>query len=232
MRKVYVALLVALTALCTAAVIAPSASAKELTIKALKAQLAAAQEHQKQATAVAMVSAANIEGALMLRAGLTDLTQLPEQMRDDLPARLMADGLVSDVELAALGEDLVAKERAVTSWVKKVKGLQKRIKLRLQIASWNRNHQWWPLIKIACDKYHVNASNLRHMMILESDGQHQLSGLYQGLFQYSYSTWSGSWNPWRHESIYDGWAQIQATALAISKGMGPSQWPNTYPMSF
>ena len=232
MRKVYVALLVALTALCTAAVIAPSASAKELTIKALKAQLAAAQEHQKQATAAAMVSAANIEGALMLRAGLTDLTQLPAQMRDDLPARLMADGLVSDVELAALGEDLVAKERAVTSWVKKVKGLQKRIKLRLQITSWNRNHQWWPLIKIACDKYHVNAGNLRHMMILESDGQHRLSGLYQGLFQYSYATWSGSWNPWRHESIYDGWAQIQATALAISKGMGPSQWPNTYPMSF
>jgi hypothetical protein len=28
------------------------------------------------------------------------------------------------------------------------------------------------------------------------------------------------------------WAQIRATALALSKGMGPSQWPNTYPMSF
>ena len=44
--------------------------------------------------------------------------------------------------------------------------------------------------------------------------------MYKGLFQYYPATWSGSWNPWRRHSIFDGWAQIRATAYALSRGMG------------
>ena len=70
------------------------------------------------------------------------------------------------------------------------------------------------------------------MMMLESGGRRAVGGMYKGLFQYHPSTWAGSWNPWRRESISNGWAQIRATAYALRKGMGPSQWPNTYPMAF
>jgi len=38
--------------------------------------------------------------------------------------------------------------------------------------------------------------------------------------------------PWRHESIFNDWAQISATAFALSKGVGPSQEPTTYPVAF
>lgn len=233
MRKAYVALLLVLTMLCTAAVFAPSATANVHTIDELKAMLAHAKGRQKEAVAKAAIATANLEGALLLRGGLDDLTELPELMNDTLPTRLLADQVVSDTEIAGLEKTLAAKRNAVATWTKKVKGLKARLKLRLQIEQWNRTHTWWPLIKIACAKYDdVDPQCLHRMMILESDGQPGLGGPYQGLFQYSYTTWESKWNPWRHLSIYDGWAQIRATALAIHKGMGPSQWPNTYRMAF
>lgn len=233
MRKAYVALLLMLTVLCTAAVFAPSATAKVHTIDELKAMLKHAKSRQKEAVAKAGIATANLEGALLLRGGLTDLALLPELMNDAVPARLLADAIVSDTEIAVLERDLVTKRNAVASWTKKVKGLQERLNLRLQIEKWNRNHTWWPLIKIACAKYDdVNPKSLQRMMILESSGNPRLGGPYQGLFQYSWSTWRSHWNPWRNLSIYDGWAQIRATALAIHKGMGRSQWPNTYCMAF
>jgi len=55
---------------------------------------------------------------------------------------------------------------------------------------------------------------------------------YLGLYQHSPSTWRGNWNPWRDRSIYDGVAQIWATATAIHRGYGPDMWPNTYPAAF
>ena len=70
------------------------------------------------------------------------------------------------------------------------------------------------------------------MMMLESGGRRSAGSRYKGLYQYYPGTWYGDWNPWRHESIYDGWAQIRATAYALGRGMGPSQWPYTYPMAF
>ena len=78
----------------------------------------------------------------------------------------------------------------------------------------------------------MSTAGLYRMMMLESGGSRTIGGTYKGLFQYYPSTWSGSWNPWRGESIYNGWAQIRATAYALSRGMGRSQWPNTYPMAF
>jgi len=69
-------------------------------------------------------------------------------------------------------------------------------------------------------------------MMAESGGRRYAGTTYKGLFQYYPGTWRASWNPWGDESIYNGWAQIQATAYAIDRGMGPSNWPATYPAAF
>jgi len=93
---------------------------------------------------------------------------------------------------------------------------------------------WWPRIQTAAGKYGINASGMYRLMMLESGGNANASnhGQYLGLFQYCYSTWRGSWNPWGKASIFDGDAQIKATALAIHLGHGPGWWPNTYPWAF
>jgi len=92
---------------------------------------------------------------------------------------------------------------------------------------------WMPIVRDAARHNHISAVGLRRLMSLESGGRaHAESGSYHGLYQYCWSTWRAAWNPYRGRSIYDGEAQIRATALAIRKGFGPSQWPNTYPIAF
>jgi hypothetical protein len=68
------------------------------------------------------------------------------------------------------------------------------------------------------------------MMMRESGGQRFAGSgtAFKGLFQYHIGTWAASWNPWRHDDIYDGSSQIFATAYAIHKGMGPSMWTTTF----
>ena len=98
------------------------------------------------------------------------------------------------------------------------------------MAMWERRGKWMPIIEMAAAKYHVKADGMYRMMMRESGGQRYAgaSGAYKGLFQYWTGTWSASWNPWRHDSIYDGSSQIYATAYAISKGMGPQMWTTTW----
>ena len=93
---------------------------------------------------------------------------------------------------------------------------------------------WWPLIQSAAGKYDVNAGGMYRLMMVESGGNDSSGkhGQYMGLFQYSTSVWRGSWNPWRQASIFDGDAQIRATALAIHLGHGPGWWPGTYSWAF
>lgn len=157
---------------------------------------------------------------------------LPTLMRPGLAADLLADGIVTSEEISSLEARLTAAKRTARRWNVRVRRLQRRIELLQQIAAWNRDGRWRPLIAVAAARYHVSADGLYRMMMLESGGRRTVGTTYKGLFQYYPSTWSGSWNPWRHESIYNGWAQIRATAYAIGRGMGPSQWPNTYPMAF
>ncbi len=154
-------------------------------------------------------------------------------MDQALAAALLADGVVSDEEVAAL-QARVVKLRAMTKrWSDKVKRLAKRVRLRVQIQKWNSRGQWRPLIEIAARKYGVSAAGLYRLMMLESTGQRRVvSGPYHGLFQFMTREWSASWNPWRGTSIYDGWAQIRLAALAIGRGMGPSIWTHTYSMAF
>jgi soluble lytic murein transglycosylase-like protein len=94
---------------------------------------------------------------------------------------------------------------------------------------------WRPIVAVAAQKNRISAAGLYRMMQLESGGRLHAAGsggAYLGLYQYSPSTWRGSWNPWRDRSIYDGVAQIWATATAIHRGYGPHMWPNTFPAAF
>ena len=129
------------------------------------------------------------------------------------------------VQLAAT----VSTRRAI---VRRWDALADKLKLRLMIACWNRAGEWKPLIAIAAARYHVSADGLYRLMQYESGGNRYAGGTYKGLFQYYPGTWRGAWNPWRDLGIYNGWAQIRATASAIDRGMGPSQWPNTYWRAF
>ena len=163
---------------------------------------------------------------------LSALAAPPVSMDPTLAATLLADGVVTADEVAAQQARSVRTAELARRWAVKVRRLQGRIRSLQRIAEWSRRGQWKPLIEIAGKKYGVSTAGLYRMMMLESGGSRTAGTTFKGLFQYYPSTWSGSWNPWRHESIYSGWAQIRATAYALSRGMGRSQWPNTYPMAF
>lgn len=242
-KKAYIGALSILTMLAVAALLPDTASAQQLSMKQLEAQLRQAKQHQRQAVERERIAAANLVGALTLQATFGRDAALDAQdddatigaegeMQLELAASLLADGVVTDEEVGAMRQNVATTHKTVARWTKKVRQLQTRILRRKQIARWNRNGQWWPLIKIAANKYGVSPSGLRRLMILESSGRRYAGFTYKGLFQYCPGTWRGRWNPWRRQSIYNGWAQIQATAYALSKGMGPGHWPNTYPLAF
>jgi predicted flap endonuclease-1-like 5' DNA nuclease len=234
--------------LLVSGVFAAPALAKDPSVSALKQRLRHAKQVQHRAHDRVTLAAANLAGARALvvtavpdatagganpdPATTADAIAVPAGMSPELATTLLADGVVSTDEIAALKTRLAAAKRVAHRWNVKVRQLKQRIRRLQQIAEWNRRGTWEPLIQIACTKYGVSASGLHRLMILESGGRRTVGTTYKGLFQYYPSTWSGSWNPWRHESIFNGWAQIRATAYAISRGMGPSQWPNTYPMAF
>ena len=215
------------------ATLAPSASANHVSDGQLKAQLRHARQQQRVARERARDARADLAAALDLRAQPGGIATPPAGMDPGLATRLLADGVVGDDEIAALQTRVTRLEKLVHRWTIKSRNLARRVRLRLQIATWARQHDWRPLIAIAGRKYGVSPAGLYRMMILESGGQPTVvSGPYKGLFQFTTSEWARHWNPYRHESIFDGWAQIRACALALSKGMGPGQWPNTYPMAF
>ncbi len=92
---------------------------------------------------------------------------------------------------------------------------------------------WMPIVRDAARRNHISATGLRRLMSLESGGRaHAENGSFHGLYQYCWSTWRAAWNPWRAVSLYNGAAQIRATAVAIRRGWGPQMWPNTYPRAF
>jgi hypothetical protein len=69
--------------------------------------------------------------------------------------------------------------------------------------------------------YAESTDKMWRVMTCESSGNPNASagGRYLGLFQYLQSTWAGSWNPYRNNSIWDAKSQIFATARAWSMGM-------------
>ncbi len=135
-------------------------------------------------------------------------------------------------EVEAL-EARVAKTRLSTrGWRRRVDDLARIVRRRERIAEWARRGAWRPLIELAARTNGISAGGLYRMMLYESGGSRFAGSTYKGLFQYLPSTWQASWNPFRGASVYDGWAQIRATAYAIKRGYGPSMWPSTYPRAF
>jgi hypothetical protein len=119
---------------------------------------------------------------------------------------------------------------AVRAWKQRVRRLAKQFRFERRMATWERRGKWMPIIEVAAAKYHVQADGIYRMMMRESGGQRCAgsSSSFKGLFQYYPGTWAGSWNPYRHDSIYDGSSQIFATCYAVSKGMGAQMWTTTY----
>lgn len=236
-RKITLGLFLILLA---SGVFAAPALAKDPSVSALKQRLRHARQLQHRAHERVTLAAANLAGARELATATAPgstvdpaTVAVPTAMNPQLAATLLVDGAVSADEVAALQARLTAAKRVAHRWDLKVKALTKRIRQLKQIAAWNRRGQWKPLIAIAAQRYHVSAAGLTHMMMLESNGQRNVSsGPYHGLFQFMYREWAMSWNEWRDHSIYDGWSQIQLAAKCISRGMGPSIWPLTYRMSF
>jgi hypothetical protein len=120
--------------------------------------------------------------------------------------------------------------KAVRVWQMRVRRIARLVREQIKIAEWERRGKWMPIIKIAARTYHVKADGIYRMMMRESGGGRfaGASSAFKGLFQYWTVAWAASWNPWRHDSIYDGSSQIFATASAIHKGWGPRFWTTTF----
>jgi hypothetical protein len=233
-----------LTVLATGIVAGPAA-AKDPSISKLKQRLRDARQHRDKARERARAAVADLAGTRELHAATTaagdgvlpDTVATPvvppATMSPALAAALLADGVVTAEEVAAQQARTARAKKLARRWTAKVRSLQKSIRTLEQIARWNRQGRWKPLIKIAAKRYHVSAAGLHRMMMLESTGQrHVVSGPYHGLFQFMHREWNETWNEWRDRSIYDGWSQIQLAAKCISRGMGPHIWPLTYRMAF
>ncbi len=173
----------------------------------------------------------------------TDESAVDDATVDPAVSDAMADATVADdalvdasaadsdllpVVIVPSADDIAALERRVArlkasarGWRERVEDLARRVRRRERIATWNRRGEWRPLIKLAARRYDVDAGALYRMMMYESGGRRTAGTTYKGLFQYLPSTWEASWNPWRGASIYNGWAQIRATAYAIKRGYGP-----------
>lgn len=152
-------------------------------------------------------------------------TPLPGASPPVTPAPLSA------TQLRALRGTVAAAQRLVRLDKQLVARLAAALRHDKQLAYWAATHNWRPLVQALAARWHVSASVLLGMMQRESSGRPTAvggGGAYFGLFQYCPSTWQAAWNPWRHASIFDARAQISATALAVSRGYGPSWWPNTY----
>jgi hypothetical protein len=115
---------------------------------------------------------------------------------------------------------------------RRVEALRRKVAARHQSGTTGKS-DWMPLVRQVAAQNDISAAGLYRLMSLESGGRATAcNGAYHGLFQYCYSTWDAAWNPWRERSIYDGEAQIRATARAINRGWGSHLWPATYPMAF
>jgi len=226
----------ALTILATVVTAAP-AFGRDAPVSQVRQRLGHARLMRQRTHDRAAVAAADLAGAKELLmatgAGAAGAVTPPATMDQQLAASLLADGVVTTGEVAALQHELAVVRHAALRWDRKTHDLKHRLRELRRIAVWDRRGDWKPLIAIASQRYHVSAAGLTHMMTLESNGQrHADSGPYHGLFQFMDREWAMSSNEWKDHSIYDGWSQIQLAAKCISRGMGPGIWPLTYRMSF
>lgn len=213
------ALLIIATALTTA-VITPKADAS-----ALKGKLRHAKRELRHARQ--RLTAAEAAVAATLSATASGTTTDPATTNPATTTTLAAPASPTLAELQAK----VDKERqAVRRWKHRVRRLARRVHLQRRLAAWESHGKWKPIIRIAAANYHVKADGMYRMMMRESGGRRFAGSntAFKGLFQYWPGTWASSWNPYRHDSIYDGSSQIFATAYAIHRGMGAQMWTTTW----
>lgn len=176
----------------------------------------------------APASAGGLAG--QLRQAKAELRQAKAQLHKAEDALAAALAAHQKRGLGALIRRVEKSRRAVRLWTRTVKDLAARLAKARAAASGD----WKTLCRRAAAKYGISADGLYRLMMMESGGRARAvgAGRYHGLFQYTLATWRDGWNPWRGRSVYNGAAQIQASAYAIKKGMGYSLWGNTYPLAF
>jgi hypothetical protein len=198
-----------------------------------KADAASLKSKLRQAKLALDHSRNRLESAEAALAAAVD-TALATTTTDPAASPAPAPSPTATPDPAPTVEELKAKvakaRKAVRVWRQRVRRLARQYRLQQNMVRWERQHNWMKIIEVAAAKYHVKADGMYRMMMRESGGQRYAGadGAFKGLFQYWTGTWAASWNPWRHDSIYDGSSQIFATAYAIHKGMGPQMWTTTF----
>jgi len=250
-----IALLISAFAVAACAAPIPSAAAETHTLPELRTQLRQTRSHLENARTKATSAAAGLAeiqalaqaaGGLPVVAGeflpaaddpaadpaAAGVAALIAALDPALAERLLGDGVITEDEVGQMRHRVDAWRGLARRFRRTERRLERTIALRLRIAEWNRRGAWRPLIRVAAHRYNVSPDGLYRLMMYESGGRRFAGSTYKGLFQYYPGTWRASWNPWRTQSIANGWAQIQATAYAIRRGMGPANWPCTYHRAF
>jgi len=211
------ALLIIATAITTA-VISPKADAS-----ALKGKLRHAKRELRHARQ--RLTAAEAAVAATLSSTASGTTTDPATTTTN-PATTTTSAAPASPTLAELQAKVDKERQAVRRWKRRVRRLARRVHLQRRLAAWESHGKWKPIIRIAAANYHVKADGMYRMMMRESGGRRFAGSntAFKGLFQYWTGTWAASWNPYRHDSIYDGSSQIFATAYAIHRGMGAQMW--------
>ena len=215
------ALLIIATAITTA-VISPKADAS-----ALKGKLRHAKRELRHARQ--RLTAAEAAVAATLSSTASGTTTDPATTTTN-PATTTTSAAPASPTLAELQAKVDKERQAVRRWKRRVRRLARRVHLQRRLAAWESHGKWKPIIRIAAAKYHLQADGMYRMMMRESGGRRFAGSntAFKGLFQYWTGTWAASWNPYRNDSIYDGSAQIFATAYAIHRGMGAQMWTTTW----
>jgi len=215
------ALLIIATAITTA-VISPKADAS-----ALKGKLRHAKRELRHARQ--RLTAAEAAVAATLSSTASGTTTDPATTTTN-PATTTTSAAPASPTLAELQAKVDKERQAVRRWKRRVRRLARRVHLQRRLAAWESHGKWKPIIRIAAANYHVKADGMYRMMMRESGGRRFAGSntAFKGLFQYWPGTWASSWNPYRHDSIYDGSSQIFATAYAIHRGMGAQMWTTTW----
>jgi len=215
------ALLIIATAITTA-VISPKADAS-----ALKGKLRHAKRELRHARQ--RLTAAEAAVAATLSSTASGTTTDPATTTTN-PATTTTSAAPASPTLAELQAKVDKERQAVRRWKRRVRRLARRVHFQRRLAAWESHGKWRPIIRIAAANYRVKADGMYRMMMRESGGRRFAGSntAFKGLFQYWPGTWASSWNPYRHDSIYDGSSQIFATAYAIHRGMGAQMWTTTW----
>lgn len=184
------------------------------------------------AFAPAPASATTLRAQLRIARG--ELREAKAQLREAKDALAAARAAHQKRGLGSLLLEVKKGRHAVRFWTAVAKDVAAKLAKKAEAKRRAASRDWKTLCRRAATKYGISANGLYRLMMMESGGKARAvgAGRFYGLFQYALVTWRADWNPWRERSVYNGAAQIKASAYAIKNGMGHSLWGNTYPAAF